>query len=327
MPIARGIVAQIAMWDEATYGVKPATPLGENMQFRSAAVKGSLARIIDETLSGRRGTPSSIAGQRDVGGQIMTTLSGTSSLRLLRHLVGGPVSTGGASPYTHSFGLASALPASFGMQFDYGAAIATPGRFLQFRGCRMAKGSFKFGATGYVDCTWDVRGADFDLTPAVTADALLDDFGHVGFSMMSAVITEGGSPIADLTDLQIDWDNDMDDSLYTIGGLGVRGELPEGFAKIGGTVNALFRSPTLINKGINSTDTALVISLQNGTGLGTVGNEKITFTLPNLLYDVSTPEISGPKGIKVGLNFTAHRVASAENAATVVVLSGRASVL
>ena len=322
---ARGIAAKLLMWPEVTYGITPVTPSAENMYFRTCNVSGSLARLIDETISGRRGLPRSIIGNKDVSGTIMTTLAPQSAMRWLANLIGTPVTTGASPPYTHTFSLAGALPVGFGLEIDWGSAIATPGRFTRFSGCRIAKGSFKFGSSGFVDASFDVRGADFDLSAVAPIDASPDDYGHAGHSMFTAVITEGGSPIATVQELTFEWDNDLDDSQFVIGGGGKRGALDEGFAKLSGSVTALFADTSLISKGINSTDTALTLELSHGTGAGTAGNEKMTFAIPYMLYDVKTPGIEGPKGIKQQLAFNAHRNGTAEQAANVVILSARAA--
>lgn len=321
---ARGIASKLLMWQETAFGVLPVTPVAEKMYFRTVNVSGSLARIIDETITGRRGMPRSIVGNKDVSGQIMTTLAPQSAMRYLANLIGTPVTTG-AGPYTHNFSLAGALPTSFGLEIDWGSAIATPGRFTRFSGCRIAKGSFKFGSSGLVDASYDVRGADFDLSQVAAVDAAPDEYGHTGFSMFSATINEGGAPIATVQDIGCEWDNDLDDTQFVIGGQGRRGALDEGFAKISGTLNALFTSTALLNKGINSTDTSLVITLQHGTGLGSVGNEKFTLSIPYMLFDVTTPAIEGPKGIKQALKFTAHYNGTAEQAASAEILSSRAT--
>lgn len=322
MPIARGIKTSLQMWDETTYGVDPGSINAETMNFVTFAPSGSLERLMDDTISGRRGAAASIVGNKDLTGQIATKLAPESCLRYLHHLVGA-VATTGAGPYSHLFSLAQDLPVGFGMQLDYGSAIAAPGRFLHMKGCRIAKGSFKFPSSGFVEALYDVRGADFNLTDVALADATPGAYGHTGFSMFSATITEGGSPIATATEVGLEWDNDLDDSLFVIGGGGVRGDLPEGFAKIKGSGTFLFKDVTLLNKGLNSTTSSLVLTLQHGTGAGSVGNEKITFSIPNLKWDVKTPTVDGPKGLKVQLNWMSERVGSAEDASSITVLSSR----
>jgi hypothetical protein len=326
MAQARGIATKIQVWDETTYGVTPATPVGENMYFRTCNVKGSIARAIDDTINGKRGEPASIMTNRDISGQIVQTLAPQSCIKMLKHLIGIPVNTTITTAHQYVFSLAGgALPPSFGMEQDFSTAIATPGRFLVNKGCRVSKGSFKFTPAGFIDATYDIRGATFDLSGTVSLDPTTDDFGHAGFSMFTAVIKEGGSVVAIVTDFTVNMDNDLDDTLFVIGGGGVRGALPEGFFKISGTITALFQDAALLNKGLNNTESSLEIILTNGVGDGTAGNESFDMTLPNLFYDFQSPEIPGPKGLKVTLNFTAHRSGAAEQAASVTVKAMRAT--
>lgn len=326
MAQARGIATKIQFWDESTYATTPATPVGENMYFRTSSIAGSIARAMDETISGRRGMPPSIATNRDIQGQLLQTLAAQSCIKGLKHLIGAPVITtiGSAHQFVFSIG-GGALPVSFGIEKDFSSAIATPGRYEVLKGCRISKGSFKFSPTGFIDATYDIRGATFDTSGVATLDSTPDDFGHTGMSMAVATLNEGGSAIATVTDLTLDWDNDLDDSLFTIGGGGIRGSLPEGFAKITGQLTALFTDASLLNKGLNSTESSLVMTLQNGTGDGTAGNESIVFNIPNLFYDYKSAEIPGPKGLKVQLNFNAHRSGTNEQAASVTVKTVRAT--
>jgi hypothetical protein len=323
MSQARGIATQIQVWDESTYGVTPVTPAGEILPFRTCNVKGAIARAMDETIRGVRGLPPGIQTNRDVSGQIVQTLAPQSCIKMLKYLIGAPTITTIGTATQFVFSLAGAFPVGFGMQKDYGSAIATPGRYEVLKGCRLSKGSFKFGASGFVDCTYDVRGATFDTSASASADSSPDSFGHSGFSMAVGSLKEGGSTIATVTDLTIDWDNDLDDSLFVIGGGGVRGSLPEGFARISGSLTALFTDASLLNKGRDNTESSLEMLLSNGSGDGTAGNESIKFLLPNLAYDYTSPEIAGPKGIKVTLAFNAQTSGTSEQAASVTVKAMR----
>lgn len=325
MTVARGIYSRLVAWPELTYAVTPVTPSAEVMYYKSFTPGATLARMIDETISGRRGTPRSIVGNKDVSGQLVATLAPQSAMRMLANLIGAPATTGASAPYTHVFSLANPLPVSMGLELDYGAAIVGAGRYLRLVGVRVAKATFKFQSSGFCEVTYDLRGADFSLTATTPIDASPDDYGHSGFSMFSATLTEGGAPYAQATDLTIVWDNDLDDSLFVIGGGGVRADLPEGFCKISGQMTALYASASLITKGIDSTDSALVLTLQHGSGVGTASNEKITFNVPNLLYDVTSPPVDGPRGLRQQINYNAHQVGTSEQAASVTILSGRAT--
>lgn len=325
MAQARGIASKIIVWDESTYATTPASPLGEAMYFRSCNVKGSIARAVDETLSGKRGMPPSIMTNRDISGQIVQTLAPQSCIKMLKHLIGIPTITAVSTANEFVFSLAGGLPAGFGMETDFGSVITPPGRFHVNRGCRVSKGSFKFSPAGFIDATYDVRGATFDIAGATTLDATPDDFGHSGFSMFTASIKEGGVTVANVTDVTVDVDNDLDDSLFVIGGGGVRGDLPEGFSKWSGRITALFNSGALLQKGLNNTESSLLIELKNGIGDGTAGNEYFGIEIPNLYYDYQSPEIPGPRGLKVDLSFTGHRAGAAEQAAKVTVRTMRAT--
>lgn len=323
MAQARGVSTTIQIWDETTYGVKPVTPAGERLYYKTNSVGAQIQRVVDETLSGRRGMQPGVFANNDVTGTLVTTLAPQSCAKLLKHLIGTPTITNIATAKQFVYNLTGAFVPGFGMEIDYGTAISTPGRYHVLNGCRIGKATFKFAATGLIEVSYDVRGATCDTTPVASADASPDDYGHVGFSMVNATLNEGGTAFADATDLTVTYDNDLDDTLFAIGGQGSRGDLPEGNAKISGTLTALFKSAALLNKAKASTESALKITLSNGLGDGTAGNEFLEFNIPNLFYDFKSPPVQGPRGIKVDLNFTAHCPSAAELAASITLKAMR----
>ena len=109
---------------------------------------------------------------------------------------------------------------------------------------------------------------------------------------------------AKVTKLDVTLDNSLDSSLYCIGGAGKRSAITEGLSKVSGTATMIFENVVLYNKAIGGTKTDLVVVIKNGTGVGTVGNEQLTITIPELIFKQETPVISGDKGLMVTLAFT-----------------------
>ena len=75
--------------------------------------------------------------------------------------------------------------------------------------------------------------------------------------------------------------------------------------KVTGTLTAYFENLTLFNKALNSTESAIVITLQHGVGDGTAGAEQLVITLPEIFYDRVDPQVGGSGGINVELPFRA----------------------
>jgi Phage tail tube protein len=267
-----------------------------------------------------------ITGNIDIAGQIVVNLAPESCAKYLANLIGNPTVTNlGAGQNQFVFNAANGLPVSFGLQLDYGVAIPTPGRYLRMYGCRIVKGALAVKSEGFGQLTLDVKGSSFDWSQSTSVSTTPQDFGNSAFSMAQCVLSEGGSPIATVMEYNLAWDNDLDDSLYTIAGGGTRAFLPEGMAKITGSVKALFTDMSLLNKAIGNTDTSLETKWTKGTGVGTAGNDSLDILVPHLTYKLQSPTIDGPKGLMATLNFTGFRLGGAEVAAVATLKTPRAN--
>lgn len=303
----------------------------ENLYFKQFTPSGQIAQIIDQTMAGGlRGLPAAIAGNKDVTGQINATLAPQSCVKFLANLIGAPTITNlGAGKNQFVFGVAgsgaSALPVGMGFQVDHSSAIASPGRYLRYYGARLSKGKFTLKPDGLIDCNYDVVGSDFDWTQTASVNAAPADYGHSGFSMFTASLLEGGSATSVVQQIDLNIDNQLDTSLYTIGGGGKRGYLPEGFFVANGMLTLLFSDMTIMNKALNMTQSTLSLTMQNGLGDGTAGNDYLNFNIPNLLYKLAAPPISGPKGIIAKINFETNRPTSGETGFAVTLKTPRAA--
>jgi len=290
----------------------------ENMYFKQFTPSAQIAQIIDQTMAGGlRGLPAAIQGNKDVTGQVNFTLAPQSCVKYLANLIGNPTITslgGGRNQFV--FGVAgsgaAALPIGMGFQVDYSNALSIPGRFLRYYGSRFNKGKFTMKPDGLIDATADVVGSDFDWTQSATVNALPADYGHAGFSMFTATLLEGGSASSVVQQFDLNIDNQLDTGLYTIGGGGKRGDLPEGFFVANGMLTLLFKDMSVMNKALANTQSSLSLTLQNGSGDGSAGNEYLNFNLPNLLYKLAAPPITGPKGIVAKINYETNRPVSGE---------------
>lgn len=88
MAQAIGRKAVVTAINETTFGTTPGSPSAEKLYVKSFGVSGAIAQIIDETLSGFRGLPASIEGNKDVSGSIATNLAPQSLGKLIKHLLG-----------------------------------------------------------------------------------------------------------------------------------------------------------------------------------------------------------------------------------------------
>jgi hypothetical protein len=302
---ARGSGATFAIFqDETTYGTAPGSPAGAKLYLRSFGVQAQQGQESSQVITGNRARPKPYLTNRNIQGQLTGEINAENLGFLLRHALG-VVSTTGTGPYQHAINI-GALPESFTLEVDYGSAISGSGRYIQYSGCRVNQATFSFPQAGACTFSMDVVGAQ--ETPASSPlDATLTDTGHTTFDAFSATIEEGGSAVADIKSVEITLNNNLDTDGFVLGGGGVRGALPEGFAVVTGRLTALFDSATLMNKTLNQTESILFIGLSRGSGSGAAGNEAIQFHVPKLVYDRHTPPVPGPAGILAELSFTAFK--------------------
>lgn len=315
MPQARGSQTTIALYEETTYGSDPAAPAGKKLYLTRFGVQSQQNRLDSATLSSSRERVKPAAGNINVSGAMACEIGAEWMGTLLRHALGANTTTG-LGPYTHTLTLGD-LPVGMLLEKDHGSNIAGAGRFEKCNGARIARAGFEFPTEGYVTGSFDVVAAKSTLT-AAALDAALDDFGHTPFSAFDASIQEGGAAVAVVTQASINLDNALDDSVFTVGGAGVRRALPEGFATVSGQITALFEDATLLNKAINGTESSLKITLSRGTGAGSAGNESIEFFVQQMLYERTSPPIEGPQGLLITLPFKAYK--SGANSALKVTL-------
>lgn len=320
MSQARGAQTSTIMWDEADYGVTPGTPDAVLLYLVRNTLQSNQNLTRSNVLSSGRERQKPGLGNINAGGDFELELGAESIGKVLKHAMG-QVATSGAGPYTHTLTLGD-LPVGFGTEKDFGAAI-TGNRYEPFLGCRVGSLALDFPAEGYPSARASIVGIDSALA-ATPTDATPTDTGHTSFTAFEATIEEGGSAIAYVESASISIDNELDGSVYCIGGAGKRRSLPEGFATVTGSITALFESDALLTKAGNGTESNLKLTLSRGDGLGSTGNESIEFFVQQLRYGRTSPPIEGPQGLKVTLPFEAY-ISGANSALQVTLKNAVAS--
>lgn len=314
-----GINARFALYNEAAYNTALVAPEGWKLYLRSFGLRPRQNRIDSQILLGVRSRSRPTAGNKTVEGDLVTEIAAESIGPLLRHAMG-DYDVDGGDPYTHTLGLGD-LPAGMLLEKDHGSVISGSGRFERYSGCKIGKMSLVFPQEGYPLATFSVVGAA--MTPQA---AILDasgtpwDPGHASFSAFEGTMEEGGSAIATVTAAKIDLDNDLDDSSYAYGGAGIRRRLKEGFATVSGELTALFEDYSLLTKAIAGTETSLKVVLQRGTGAGSDGNEYIEFLVQQMLYEMTSAPIEGPRGLQVTLPFKGYASEDLEDPGLIVTI-------
>lgn len=317
---AQGILSQFLWWREATYGVMPTTPKAFLIPIRSETLDHSRPLVQQKNLNANRNPVKPTKGRAAGQGDVSVYLNPNAHGFLWADLLGAPNTTGASSPYTHTFTMGTAAPVGTGFEKGFTDVPA----FHEFDGMRCIGLTLKVPDTGAPEATFKYAGkGEADTSPAATSvDASPDSYADVPFDCGNAnfAIKEGGSTVADVTGLEFEIKVGNDPNSYTLGSGGKRGALPVGSFEVSGKLTALYHSTALYAKAKAGTETSIECTFQHGTGAGTAGNEKLTLTLAEALYETTSPKITGEGGVVVELGFQAYYENDAGAAAVKAVL-------
>lgn len=276
------------------------------LPLNSMGVRGSQALNTAQTLTGTRNPVAPFAGNRDVAGPIVIPADSVAMWYWLKAMFGDPA-TSGSDPYVHEFKIGTSQP-SFSLEAAF-TDLATD-KYLRFLGCKVADWSMTIGGDGELVSTVNVLGASdslessaFDGSPTTVTLARLNNF--------EADISEGGSSLANATEVSFAVNFGLDPDNFVIGSSGVRGTIPEGMVGVSGTVKTLFEDDSLLTKAENSTESSLTIQVQDSDG------DNLIIVFQELLYERNSVPVEGPQGLEVELNFQGYYVNGGEASAVV----------
>lgn len=306
MAQAIGTKGILAIQEETTFKTDPVTPDTKKVHFISESLKSSRNLIDSNTIQGSREASKPTLGNKDVSGSISLELQ--AYMALLLKAAFGDVTTTGIGPYTHTFKVGSSLPS---LLIEKG--FTDIAQYFKYNGCKVNKFGLSVKPEGFQDVSLDFIGAK-ETVGSTSFDTTPTDLGKQSFNgFLIGTIEEGGAAIANVVSIDgLSLENNLDGSVYVIGGQGERNSLPEGKVKVSGTLKAMFENLTLYNKAITSTESSIKVKYLFGDGFGSAVNESLELFIPELIYSPNAPVVSGPGGVYVELPFTAYY----ENSAT-----------
>jgi hypothetical protein len=272
------------------------------LPYVSESLRQSRNLLTSKTIRSSRNAQKPVRGNVEVAGDVNFELAPQYG-KLLRHIFGNYTAVSGAGFSTHTYKVGD-LPAG-GLNIEKQFTDLATSQYFKYVGCKINSFKFSVKSEGFIDCSVNVMGAKEYVKPG-SMDGNPVDLGHTPFDGFGCTITEGGLALAVATTLDFTLENGLDGNTYVIDGTGERYSMPDGTVKVSGSINALFDSMTMYNKALNNTETAIVITLTNGTGVGTAGNEKLVLTLPEIIFKPQAPVVSGPTGVLVELPFEAY---------------------
>jgi hypothetical protein len=269
------------------------------LPFISEGLKVSKNLISSNVIRSSRQPQRPSRGNKEVAGDIQIEYNPYMQ-RILKHALGSYSVAGAGAPYTHTFTIGT-LPTALIIEKGF-TDIA---QYFRYNGCRINSLSMDIKPEGAITGSIGIMGAK-ETIDTLPYDSDPVDYGHIQFEGFDITITEGVTALGTATAINFTLENNLDGSVFVLDGTGERYSMPSGKAKVTGKLTALFEDTTLYNKGVNNTETALVITLTKGTGAGTAGNEKLTIHMDEMIFKQDSPVISGPTGVVLDLSFEAY---------------------
>ena len=280
--------------EEVTYGTTPSNPAWTPIRHKSTTLGLTKESVQSEELRSDRQIEDFRHGNYQIGGDMEVELSyGTFDDILEGVLCGDWVDLDPdtardrlkAGTTRHSYSILR----HFG-DLDAGSA------YHRFSGVEFTKLSLAVAPNAIVSATLSTIGQDLNLSASAPSGSTYVTASTTSpFDSFSGTITEGGSAIAVVTELQIDLENGHEARFIVGDAQTLRPSI--GRSNVTGTISAYFENTTLLQKFISETESSLVFTLVDLDG------NSYEFTVPRIKYTGGQPDVSGEGPIILSMPF------------------------
>ncbi len=306
-----GRKGHLFMFFEDTFAENPAEINAFKVPFITSEIQAKQSFVQEEVIRNSRNPLPSGRGFVDVSGSIAVPVDEVGMGFWFKAMFGNPTTTE-ITPgilYSHVWKLLDELH-SLGLEQGFNGKS----KYFLYNGCKVSKIAIELGGEGNLNATIDIAGAK-ETSGDISVDIDPTVIPLYRFNNFQGMIKEGGVTIAIVTKatLDIDFDLETGEETYPIGSGGYRTNIPEGIAKITGTLTTFFEDDDLLTKGSNGTETSLELGLVKG-------DKELSFYMPQIQLERTSPSISGGKGVMLEFNYEAYENGNAEGTALVVTL-------
>jgi len=305
----RGYRTQLLYDHEVIYGEDPSSVTPYKLPFNSEDLTENEPNQHSGALRNNRNPTDPFLGNKDVTGTLVVPVEYKSIGMWFYSTFGAPNTSGSVIPYTHTFKIGNTIPSFL---LDIGHEDLS--LFYKYNGCKVNTFSMSAGGDGEVVANIGIIAAKETKGTSQVAAPGAD---HTSFLIgrclnKQAAATEGGNPIAYLTEFSFEINNGLTPA-YCIGDAGVKSDLAENLVTVTGTITGLFQDDALLLKGRNQTESSLGLTFTNGV-------YSLALTFPEIVYNHSKPPTPGPEGLMLSLNFEAYYLNHADATAAKAVL-------
>lgn len=310
MALASGLAGQLGFAAESTYGTFVAPT--RFLEFNEANVKYERERIESNGIrAGRRVLHRWAAGVQRAVGDVTFEMAPQGFALLWHHALGGNVTTG-SNPYTHTLTPGDLAGKSLSLQLGKPSIDGTV-RSFSYLGCKVTGLEVSAAVNEYAMMTVSWYGNHLDTSQTLGTASYPTGLTPFDFTKGSVSLAGSGFDVKEFT---LNIDNGLAVDRHFI-----RSTTPEKSKEplestrreITGSMTADFTDLTALNRFINGTEAALVLTFNAGASAQT------TITM-NVRFDGEDPDL-GPELLEQPLQFKAVSSTSDAAALTVVVVN------
>lgn len=308
---ARGYRSQTMIDFETAFKTAPTPTTGKIIPFTTNSIVATQKLNDSAIIRGTRNPASPLHGNKSVDGDLGAPLDFRAVGYLFKGLLGAPETKDNADgTYTHVFKVKDEPQPSMVIQKAYPDIQ----KYFIFGGCRIGTLKLPFGGDQEAALTATVMGSTF-INSATTYDSAPQTVILDRAENFQAMIKENDEEIVSLIksgDLTID--AGLDGDQYCVGDEGTRGDIPEGLMTITGSMSALFTDNRFVEKAAAGTVSSLELIYKKAT-------KSLSFKFPEIVYELKSPTIDGPKGVLCDCNWKAFQENDTNKSAVIITLT------
>jgi len=288
MAFAQGSRSSLAYIAEATFGTTPASPTFATLPINSHSLDLTKDRVEGNEIQADRMPRVDRHGNQTAGGSIEADLRKGDFDELI------------ASAFFNDYATNILKVGTTPKFFSIEDAANDIGQFRQFKGLGVSSMSVSIAPNQMVTATFDMVGKSMSQaqSTASTGGAPTASSANAPFDSYSGTITEAGGAIAIVTSIDFSLTNSLSPTFIV--GSDTTPQLEFGRAVVEGTMTVYYQDETLINKFLEETESALVVSVDDPTG-----SSAYTFSFPRVKYNGAAVPLANPESRLITLPFVA----------------------
>ena len=248
-----------------------------------------------------------VAGKRDVSGDITAEIQSKGMGLFLKAATGNSVITtpsGATLTRLHTYTLGDPFGVSYTIQVGRPDTSGTVDSF-SYDGCKVSAWELSSTLDGFTMGKWSWIGQNESIGTPSLGTAAYPASSEV-FSWVGGGLTIAGSAPTVVKDIKININNQLKADRYSIASSqDLREPILGAFTDITGSITLEFDSPTTYQRFVNGTVGQVVATWTGQTAIESTFFPSLTVTMPNVRFDGTSPNVTGPGIVDVTLPFKA----------------------